>query len=43
MKAVSVQELSSATATEILVIRNRQVIGSSPIIGSILTPSNKIS
>jgi len=38
MKAVSVQELSSATATEILVIRNRQVIGSDP-----LTPSNKIS
>lgn len=33
IKAVSVQELSSATATLILMIRNRQVTGSAPIVG----------
>jgi hypothetical protein len=34
VQIVCIQELSSATATNILAIRNRQVIGSSPIVGS---------
>jgi hypothetical protein len=36
VQLVCILELSSVTATEILAIRNRQVIGSSPIVGSIL-------
>ena len=38
VQIVCIQELSSATATNIPAIRNRQVIGSSPIVGSTPIP-----